>query len=68
VIYAGCFKYDMYKGAGFLAAQFMGFLLSILFILHVHWFIIMIKSINRFVTKGKAEDLQREIKMSKKAK
>ena len=58
-IYASCFKYDIYKGAGFMSAHFIGFLLSILFLLHVHWFIIMCKSINKYITKGKAEDLQR---------
>jgi hypothetical protein len=57
IIYAGCFKYDIFPGHNFLGTKFFGVLLSVLFILHVHWFIIILKSVRRFIVKGKADDL-----------
>lgn len=58
IIYYSCFKYDIYKGAGFTGDKYFGLLLSILFVLHIHWFILIIKSVRRYAIKGKAEDLQ----------
>lgn len=57
IIYASCFKYDIYQGRDFTGDKYFGILLSILYILHIHWFIIILKSINRYVVKGKADDL-----------
>lgn len=61
IIYNACFITDIYKGAGFIADKFLGSFLVILFILHVYWFIILLKSIQKFVKVGKAEDLQQRV-------
>lgn len=58
LIYYSCFRQDMYHGANFIGDKFLGCLLIILYILHVYWFILLIKSIKRFVKVGKADDLQ----------
>lgn len=65
VIYWSCFHKDIYHGAGFVSDKFFGSLLSILFILHVYWFFVLLKSIQKFIKVGKAEDLQQRVEKKK---
>eukprot|EP00347_Sterkiella_histriomuscorum_P004735 403359308 len=67
IIYYTCFQRDIYNGAGFIADKFLGSFLVILFILHCYWFVILLKSIQKFVKVGKAEDLQQRV-VAKKTK
>lgn len=57
VIYYGCFRVDIFKGAGFFGGHFFGYLLSVLFVMHVYWFSIMIRSVGRYFKTGATDDL-----------
>jgi len=50
IIFYACFSgVDIYQGAGFIGDKFLGSLLIVLFILHIYWFYVLIKSIKKFV-------------------
>lgn len=62
VIWVSCFKYHIYgPDHDFFAVKYFGILLSVLAVLHFHWFVIIIKSIHRYAFKGKADDLQQRV-------
>ena len=50
VILYSCFSgVDIYQNAGFIGDKFLGCLLIVLYILHIYWFIILIRSIKKYV-------------------
>lgn len=57
----GCFERDLYDGKGFLGTKFFGYLLSVLFVMHIYWYSIMMRSVERYFKTGKADDLHQRI-------
>ncbi|CDW76728.1 lag1 longevity assurance [Stylonychia lemnae] len=64
-IYYSCFDRDIYHGAKFYGDKYFGSLLIILYILHVYWFFVLLKSIHRFTKLGKTDDLQQRVEAKK---
>lgn len=61
VIMKGCFTIDIYQGNDFIGTRFFGYLLSILFVMHIYWFAIMLRSVKRYFKTGRADDLHQRI-------
>jgi len=60
VIYVSTIKITVFAVSPYLQPIF-GFLMICLFILHVYWFILCLKILANFITKGSTEDLQNRI-------
>ena len=64
IIYEQCLQpdLDIFEGKPFFTLKFMGYLLGILFILHVYWFFVLLRCIHKFMTDGKVVDYQQKIR------
>ena len=49
---------NIYGGTSFLSESFLIYQLGILLILHIYWYYVLLKSLSKFIFKGKIHDYQ----------
>jgi hypothetical protein len=53
---------QVYKGRRFYSEDYLVYQLCILLILHIYWYYVLLRSLGKFIFKGKIEDYQQKIK------